>query len=368
MSQSCSCPVCGRQGLPADCASCPQCDSDLTCFQVLDSLSSNKAEQTGRRFSWRELLAGAAFLLLLAVLAAVWQSKVPGPLLTASQDRQAALPASASDGKIHIDAQIRILDDRQERENRQHRAAQSVAIEEKKQVDKPAQEEVRQMVPDEESSDAPAAQETVAPALPEQTEQADSDSSVPEPLPVELSEPVAKKAVAAASAPDQQAAEPAPAPPPELPVLQGRRKRAVRTRAVSGLREAAAKSANQKNSKSTLVYHAQNGETVWELAERFYGEGKYYPLIMELNPQVVQGRVRGSDKVRLLADRRQAAALYQRSTEQRDGLLLWKHKVQPGETWQSIYARFFPPKYSGMVFYPGDQKVVPGSTVRIILR
>ena len=42
-----------------------------------------------------------------------------------------------------------------------------------------------------------------------------------------------------------------------------------------------------------MIYQAQNGETVWELAERFYGEGKYYPLVMELNPQILQGSVKG---------------------------------------------------------------------------
>ena len=379
MSQSLSCPVCGRQGLPADCANCPQCDSDLTCFQVLDSLSSSKvaldvppAQKKASRFPWLALLSGTVFVLLLAALAAGWQSKVPGlyrkltaaavPETTQDQYPHAVLHKAGSrlsDGEIHIDAQIRILDDRQKQQTACPSSPPALPA-----ADKPAQPEVQQAsAPPVESPQAvPAAHAAAVPKAVTEPEQNDEESGGLESQPVELSEPAPKK-----PADEQQAAAAAPT---ELPVLQGRRKRAVRTRTVSSLREADVKSAQpkQKNNKSTLIYQAQNGETVWELAERFYGEGKYYPLVMELNPQILQGSVKGGGKVRLLADRRQAAVLYQRNTEEHDGLLLWKHKVQPGETWQSIYARFFPPKYSGMVFYPGDQNVVPGSTVKIILR
>jgi hypothetical protein len=385
MSRSCSCPVCGRQGLPPDCAVCPQCDSDLTCFQVLDSLSFSKvqpdsppANKKPRRFPWLAVLSGTALLLLLAVLAAAWTGKMPNLYhkLTASpeqetvQGRQTAPNeenSRSSDGKIHIDAQIRILDDRQKKQTACQSSQSALPHDEKQQADKPGQDqqEARQAVSpaavDRSLENNPTAAEAVQQTAPVQPE----ENSGPEPQPpVELSDPAAKKAADKSGA-EQKAA--APALPAQLPVLQGRRKRAVRT--VFGLGEAAAKSTKKKNGKSTFVYHAQDGETVWELAERFYGEGKYYPLIMELNPHILQGSVRGGGKkVRILADRRQAAALYQRNTEQRDGLLLWRHKVRPGETWQSIYARFFPPKYSGMVFYPGDQNVVPGSTVKIILR
>jgi hypothetical protein len=336
----------------------------LTCFQVLEALYSNNAapdappaQKKARRFPWLAVLSGTVLVLLLAAFAAGWQSKVPELYhkLTAAQPVASDAGSGPSDGKIHIDAQIRILDDRQKKQSA-CQSSQNALPAATQETDNSAQPEAQRTSASQTESPqaAPVAQEAVT-----EPEQSSKDKSGPESQPVELSAPAAKKAAA-----DQQAA--AAAPPAGLPVLQGRRKRAVRI--FSGLREADAKSAKKKNSKSTFVYHAQNGETVWELAERFYGEGKYYPLIMELNPHVVQGRVRGSGKVRLLADRRQAAALYQRSTEQRDGLLLWKHKVQPGETWQSIYARFFPPRYSGMVFYPGDRKVVPGSTVRIILR
>ena len=118
---------------------------------------------------------------------------------------------------------------------------------------------------------------------------------------------------------------------------------------------------------SVISYAVKEGENVWDIAQQFYGDRKYYPVVMELNPQVFLGFIRKGSEIWLYADRREAAALYQRRIEQKDGLLLWKYEVRPGETWRSIHARFFPPRYSGTVFY-GDQDVAPGKTVRLILR
>jgi hypothetical protein len=118
---------------------------------------------------------------------------------------------------------------------------------------------------------------------------------------------------------------------------------------------------------SVFSYSVKEKETVWEIAERFYGDRKYYPVVMELNPHVFLGFTRKNSDVWLYADRREAAALYQRRIEQKDGLLLWNYEVRPGETRRSIYARFFLSRASSTVFY-GDQEVAPGRTVKIILR
>ncbi len=384
MSQSSSCPVCGRQGLAPDCANCPQCDSDLTCFQVLDALSSKTSSEPVAKkqgFPWLAVVSGATVLLLLVIVALNMKSSfaelyykvvtLSAPETAPSQQIVSHAEVNQSDGKIHIDAQIRIMDDRQAGKKSQ---LSKTASEENKQsenqplVVSPKGEQAAISVTDLSSqqdtlSEAKVAQEVIF-DLPEQK----SDNGKKN-QPVELSEPATKQAIAATPETQSAATETVAAQATALPVLKATRKRWIKL--VSGLRESSpilSRQATRATSSALFFYQAQDGETVWELAERFYGEGKYYPVIMELNPQIFKGSVKGSSKVRLFADRRQAAAQYRRKTEQRDGLLLWKHKVQPGETWQSLYARFFPPRYSGRVFYPGDQKVAPGNTVNIILR
>jgi hypothetical protein len=167
----------------------------------------------------------------------------------------------------------------------------------------------------------------------------------------------------------------------DIPVLKAERKRLVRAKqpalAAANIQEKQAgdggsRSPLQKEgstplSAETFLYEAQDGESLQDIAERFYGDRRYYPVILDQNPYLISN-INSGNWMRLFADARSAAALYVRRTVQIDGLLLWKYKVQPGETWRTIYARFFPPRYSGRVFYEKDPMIEPGRTVLIILR
>jgi hypothetical protein len=382
MSQKSSCPVCGRQGLAPDCANCPQCDSDLTCFQVLDALSaapktsSPVSAAQKKSFPWFTMFSGAVLFVLLVFIilnirgsfAALYQKVVTLPVKETGPSQQVVSQADGkqSDDKIHIDAQIRILDDRHNAKKRQ--SSDTAAAEKNKHADQASLPEATIKTQDTVSEgNAVAQQNTLSETEAPQkvlTENEDTSSARPEQKgqPTEISESTTKQAATTEAAASKAT---------ELPVLKATRKRWIRATAQGYTRNprVASKPAGQATSSTIFFHQAQDGETVWELAEHFYGEGKYYPLIMELNPNIVQGRIQGTGKkVKLLTDRKQAVHQYQEHTEQRDGLLLWKHKVQPGETWQSLYARFFPPRYSGLVFYPGEQKVAPGKTVNIVLR
>lgn len=45
MTDSIQCPVCGYAHVPQDMETCPQCDSDLTCFRLLESLSDARLKE-----------------------------------------------------------------------------------------------------------------------------------------------------------------------------------------------------------------------------------------------------------------------------------------------------------------------------------
>ncbi|MGR0481856.1 MAG: hypothetical protein ACTFAL_10775 [Candidatus Electronema sp. V4] len=325
------------------------------------------------------------------------------PVLAAAQPaaEQAKLPPES---KIQIDARVRIIDERE--------AAGKEAAEEPKQPAVAAKEtkKIAAAKPGEERKPEAEAMKTAAdPPAAVPVEQADATPKVvqevirqpttnEEPLGVVMPPPLAAKTTeqsAAAAAPEKPKEEQpqsvvadrpasseedgAAAELPETPQVllkPGFRKHRVRPvvvreeiaqhHAVEAEHMVPAAVAQQQRGGS-FSYLIKDGETAWDIAERFYGDRKYYPVVMEQNPHIFLGFIRKNSMVRLFADRREAASLYQRKIEQRDGLLLWSYEVRPGETWRSIYARFFLPRYSGMIFY-GDQDVAPGKTVRIILR
>lgn len=381
MSQTRNCPVCGRPGLPPDCGSCPQCDADLTCFQALDSLASPAAATVAappkkRRFPWAA--AGVLVLLallLLAGLAASMKSRLSEldrqlaelkaaearaaaesnpkqkPVLAAAPPPPAEQTAKPPESKIQIDARVRIIDERE--------AAQQAAVKETKNA---------AAVPPVKPEQADAGPKVVLEAIesPDTDEEEPLGAAMPPPPPA---------ATAEQPSPAADLAD-LPATPPVLLKPEFRKHRVRPAPSVAAAEdmaqraaaaEQAAPAAAKPQPGGAVSYLVKDGETVWDIAGRFYGDRKYYPVVMEQNPHIFLGFIRKNSTVRLFADRSEAEALYQRRTERRDGLLLWKYEVRPGETWRSIYARFFLSRYSGMIFY-GDQDVAPGKTMRIILR
>jgi len=405
MSKTRACPVCGRPGLPPNCASCPQCDADLTCFQALDSLASSPAAAQNaappkRRFLWTALAAVA--LLLLAGLAVSMKSRLSEldrqlaelktAELRAAAENKPEPPASAPEtaaeqvplppeSKIQIDARVRIVDEREAAQAKEKSSKQPAPAGQKVIAEAEEKTAARQAVKTAAGRQEKAADETpkVVSEVIRQPEEDDEKlvGSILPPLPAGAAEvPAAESAAAAVQAKTAEDAEQLAVLPDTPPVLlkPGFRKHRVRpavSEAVASPRPAdeptQPAAAPEPPRSGAFSYLVKDGETAWDIAERFYGDRKYYPVLMEQNPHIFLGFIRKNSTVRLFADRREAAALYQRKIEQREGLLLWSHEVKPGETWRSIYARFFLPRYSGMIFY-GDQDVAPGKTVRIILR
>jgi hypothetical protein len=350
-----SCPVCGRQGIQAQSSVCPQCDADLLCFQALDSLAAAPATPPTARQP-RFLLALSLILLCLLFilgglllhtkkqlkfldqhLAAVQSSNPthpalaearPAPLLsTAESLPQQETPLTLSN-VYKVDAQIKIVNTWEDYDRIQ---SEPVPVPE------------------------PVAQEE------EQTPEL-SAGKVKVPVTEE------EKPVLEVQEPPRKAA---------LVLLQGQPKRRIHQPKPSKLdQEVQARTQAAQGQlrppapvQSTVLYQSQDGETLRQVAARFYGDEGYYPVLMEQNPGLTSfARLKKETQVRVFTDRRQAQRLYQQKIEQRDGLLLWNYTVQQGETWRSIYARFFPPRYSGRVFYAKNPEITPGKTVQIILR
>ena len=90
-------------------------------------------------------------------------------------------------------------------------------------------------------------------------------------------------------------------------------------------------------------------------------------MIMEQNPRLVISNIHDEESLRLYNDRSALKELYSSRIEWRDGLTLWKHQVQAGETRQSIEKRFASPGDSDRVFYEKKPDISSGAIVRVIL-
>lgn len=126
---------------------------------------------------------------------------------------------------------------------------------------------------------------------------------------------------------------------------------------------------SKEKDENTFVYYVRKRDTLWGIARRFYGEGKYYPFIMEQNPHLVIGNITEGSRMQLISnsDPVVLANRYDRKTEWKNGTLLWKYLVQKEDTEDSIYARFVGSETDRKVFFDAGVQIVPAETVRIIL-
>ncbi|MCI5144284.1 MAG: hypothetical protein D3923_01865 [Candidatus Electrothrix sp. AR3] len=407
------CPVCGRHGLAAGGEQCPQCDADLTCFQALDSLSSKNSSVKTAKFGRKFTLTAVVFLLAITALVLagmlVNMRKNMRELdqrlteLKSSEQQQGVAASSspetnrrqdtenmtrikedltASSGKIYqVDARIRIVDTLNPPQSLAATEAMRKAVVKQEQAEISETSEPKKIstVPPSESVDARK-------AVVKQEQQAEVSGKIEaEELPSvvqkdEFPQEMVKKTTADSvdtkkTPEEEQAAKNMVASSPkEIPTLTAERiKQAVkgekntRKRRRSKLSQPKQLPVLKDSPGNTFLYQARDTETLWDIAQRFYGSGKYYPVIIEQNPQLRISNINSKSLMRLLYERELAAAIYARKKDWKNDRLLWKYEIRPGDTKNSIYARFFPPDYAGRIFYSKKPNIVPGNTVRIIL-
>ncbi|MBI4678870.1 MAG: LysM peptidoglycan-binding domain-containing protein [Elusimicrobia bacterium] len=104
---------------------------------------------------------------------------------------------------------------------------------------------------------------------------------------------------------------------------------------------AASKTDTAPAAQEFLNYRARAGDTLWRLADRFYGSGRLYPVIIEHNPHLGVYAFEPGSAVRILMDGAQAGKIYKRLRVERDGKILWSYRVSDLDTPDSIARKFY---------------------------
>ena len=362
MADTVTCPVCERPGVPGKSKSCPQCDADLTCFQALETLSKNttatsaegtpKTAENSSSGTRRAVLLPVLLLVFIAALFSVYILKTQNytadlkqQMIILKTDLQVAeqqveeakqalcvLPESERMGGVEEDT----FEEDDPLVYAEDLAAEASAEGE----DKDSPEEIKETGQEEKQ------EVQVAGSAPVRSKnQTGTEADVKETIANQKKNvsrvPVVVEAVAKKKRPMQITSQESTLFPPE-----------------------------EHWPEKTFLYLVKETDTLWELAERFYGDGKYYPVIMEQNPGLIISDIEAEKSLRLLNDRALLKDMYSRRIEWRDGMMLWRHTVQPGETRQIIEDRFAPSGFSrssGRVLYQENASVYPGAIIRVIL-
>ena len=97
---------------------------------------------------------------------------------------------------------------------------------------------------------------------------------------------------------------------------------------------------NNKDDRLFAFYQASDTDTLWGIAERFYGAGYLYPVLLEHNPELSILHVSKRDRIAILKDLKEARRIFQAITVYENKRLYWYYTVRSGDTPSNIKARY----------------------------
>ena len=88
-------------------------------------------------------------------------------------------------------------------------------------------------------------------------------------------------------------------------------------------------------------YHAQEADTLWDIAKKYYGKGNYYPVLLAHNPHVGIYGIGKGVTLNILKNGENAPEHYKKMILRKDGHIYWRYCVASGDTLQSIVEKYY---------------------------
>lgn len=117
-----------------------------------------------------------------------------------------------------------------------------------------------------------------------------------------------------------------------------------------------------------LYHEPKKGETLWSIARRYYDSGHFYPVLLEYNPGLGVYFNRSYGRIKVLRNRQRAKQVLNEVMTVRGNATLIQYRVTKGDTWERIAKRFYGNTAElakilaanpQVVLAPGDRVVVP---------
>jgi len=83
-------------------------------------------------------------------------------------------------------------------------------------------------------------------------------------------------------------------------------------KAVPEKKEGAAKKEESSKEPEFWIYNAKEDDTLWDIAEKYYGKGGYYPVLLEHNPHIGIYDIGKGVALNILKNRDDASEIYKK--------------------------------------------------------
>ncbi len=281
MTSEAVCHICGLSPMPAGKTQCPQCDADLTCFKVLDSLPDEPVgESVGNDAGSKKqviLLVVISLTLGLISVLSVFQFYWLKQIENRIPDRKTSFP----DTELNTGLKRFAID--QSKMSTNGTTGTSVATEAK-------EDSGRQSVP-------------------------------------------------------------------------------IKPLKKTDIRAVLAENSNAENN-NFWIYWATEKDTLWDISQRHYGSGNYYPVLLEHNRHIGIYDVGAGIQIKILKNTAMARDIYKKITEKKGNNLYWYYSVAEGDTMQSVADKFYRTKnmLQKIASLNPDIDLRPGKQIKILLK
>ena len=106
-------------------------------------------------------------------------------------------------------------------------------------------------------------------------------------------------------------------------------------------KEGAAEKEESRKEPEFWIYNAKEDDTLWDIAEKYYGKGGYYPVLLEHNPHVGIYDIGRGVALNILKNRDDVSEIYKRIIIRKNGHFFWRYSVAMGDTLQSIIEKYY---------------------------
>ena len=334
------CPVCDKQQLADEVAECPQCNSDLECFQLIEELHDISTDATDAtnaieeqqaqaaqtthvlltqiqqnsikhfRWLWRTIISLAGIIVLFLSISGIvfYQNVVEKKSIDDNLMRLAA-KYNSIDPDIAANRLLQVLGNELDRKFAdvipRCNKAKSVA------VGTNLQSVYDELV---------LLRQNVATIQVNLATIADMPSTVPnmvqEPENGTLSEKVAGNEISSEKVPGNE----------------------ISSEKVPGNEISAEK---EPQDDDFFYYQPKAKQTLWNIANKYYNNGRLYPVILELNPQLTIYSQQQYGRIKVLKTKPKAYEIYNKIVIKKDSQTLFRYQIKAGDSWETISMDFY---------------------------
>jgi len=397
MAEAGACPICGFERLHAEQDKCPQCDSDLTCFKVLDSIPEESAipasEHQSSIVSIQREPSIAALEQDLPASAIEAQPESSSVSRTTDSD-SASLSKCALEEKIALSLEAPSA----KQERKQNASEKTSDVKKRPSPRWPSWNQAAAMLTfaviliaivsvfqlyqlrrlesglkeqtrlKKITSDSEAGKRS-----PKQTASVQSHLNPPKAASNQVKEKNRPKTAIESAKPSITAK--IQKPKLETVTAGMPADTSVSLAKPELLSGSAIEAPSELKPEKTLSEHdfqnhtIKTGDTIKSIAETYYGAAKYYPLVVILNPDMPLDLRDGTGSLKILKDRQKATELYDKNISKIGKRLYFSYTIAKGDTLKIISQKFYRSKkmIKSILDLNPDSQFRPGDRIKIRL-